>query len=827
MKVLSLRTHLLFIFLYVMPAILIAQANPGKNKAGTTGPVTHIQYHGKTIELNDHALYVNAKLKKANLGPYTFNTLQELAANAKSGTESTPTVVYLEPDVYWTDDPKDSNADNHLIGLVMPQAYMTMIGLSDNPEHTIIAGNRGQMAGSRGNWNVIGLGNGFHAYNITFGNYCNVDLVYGPDPSKNHPKRQTTITQAQTITNAGTEKADKWLFKNCRFVSFLNLLAGRAHREFFDKCFFQCTDDAIGSGDVTVYRNCTFNFYANHPSPGGSTIIQAYLGCRFIGMLRDAGANSTIFYAKRNAAFPTIDGVFTGNLTRLEWTDNLNDDVRQYVYHNTLHGKPVAISAARPELSVTLTPETLKPYKVGTEYNIYNLLREDDDWDPAGQKTKLAAYANLPYRLILRAANPKLKTEEATTVSYAIYPERVKASTPIKWSVSDPKILSLTVNDNGTVTVTGHNATENTQRAYVQALTAGGIVGAAYIDVLANPLPAPALTNKLKVNEPANGSVSVDYALNLGKRADQSLISWYRATSPEGTDTIPVAVSRLNKPLKAYPLTTGDVGYYLVAKLEPKHATSLTGNAVTAISRKITDKDVLTKNIHTDFQNIAVQRSTSVRDGWWTLDTFHPADLGSEFNWPPGPGNAWTYGLGDDGTADRYGLITVSRGARLLYAQAGTYGDMSVTVNMSPHKRSGQGFGSATGQFADVYIKFDAKTLTGYGLRIQRTPAYGEGVKLTLYKFMNGVGTPISKEVYSSAFVPGCTVKLSVKGTQLSAHVTSTTPQQQVQKEEGLVHDVNLTAAIDKNTFGGAGLQHTGTVSPGNRLMLQGFDIDY
>ena len=152
---------------------------------------------------------------------------------------------------------------------------------------------------------------------------------------------------------------------------------------------------------------------------------------------------------------------------------------------------------------------------------------------------------------------------------------------------------------------------------------------------------------------------------------------------------------------------------------------------------------------------------------------------------------------------------------------------MAVTVKMSPEKRAGQGFGSATGQYADVYIKFDAKTLTGYGLRIQRTPDYGEGVKCTLYKFVNGVGSPISKSVFSSAFVPGCIVKLRAIGNQLTADVTSTTPQQQVQQEEGLTHVVNLSAVIDKNTFGGAGLQHTGTVSPGNRLMLEGFDIDY
>ena len=60
------------------------------------------------------------------------------------------------------------------------------------------------MNGAIGNWNTIGIaGSDFKAENITFGNYCNVDLEYAPDPSKNHKKRCSSITQAQVILPVG------------------------------------------------------------------------------------------------------------------------------------------------------------------------------------------------------------------------------------------------------------------------------------------------------------------------------------------------------------------------------------------------------------------------------------------------------------------------------------------------------------------------------------------------------------------------------------------------------------------------------------------------
>jgi len=794
-------------------------------------PVNSIQYKGKTIKLSDKALYVNAKLADGNLGKYAFKSLQDVAAAAKDGTEQEPTVIYIEPDVYWTDNPTLPNSENKLIGLTFPQANITMIGLSDNPDYTIIAGNRGQMAGAIGNWNTIGIGDGFHAYNITFGNYCNVDLVYTPNPDKNHTKRQETITQAQVITKAHAGEMDKWLFENCKFISFLNVFArsNEPHRAYYKDCFFQCTDDAIGTGDMNVFNNCYFKFYSNHPSGSASNIIQVYLSCTFESVLRDSAANSTIFFAKKNDTFGIIDGVFIGNANRLEWTDNPSDEARHYVYNNSLNGKPALISTTKPELSVYLKGESLQAFKVGKAYNIFNLLRGNDNWDPENQRGRLSQYADLPYRLQVKADKTQLKaeTQEKATISYVIYPKRVVGKTGIKWTVSDSSLLSIIVNEDETVTVTGANNSLDTLRGYVKAETPQGIESVAYIEVLPTPLKAPAFDKIVSIKEPEIGKVTIDYSLD-SELEDYSVINWYRAKLPKGSDSIQVAVTRLNEPLKTYKLTTGDIGYYLVASVAPKTRSSLTGKPIRVISRKIVESDILSKSIYTDFKNLPVQRTDKIREGFWVVDTHRPEDLSKDFEWEPGRGNGWTYGLGHAGTFDRYGLMTTGRGARLLYAQTGPYKDMSLELALSPHKSAGQGFGSATGQYVDIYIKFDAHTLTGYGLRIQRTPAFGNGVRFTLYKFVNGAGTAISDFIDSSVFVPGCKVLLSVTGNKLNAHVTTSSKQEQDQKDSGLIHEVNLSAIIDNNTFGGFGVQHTGSVaSDGNRLMLERILIEY
>ena len=62
----------------------------------------------------------------------------------------------------------------------------------------MIAANKGQSHGCIGNYTMLHFeGDGLYLENLTIGNYCNVDLEYPLDPSKNRPKRCKAVTQAQ------------------------------------------------------------------------------------------------------------------------------------------------------------------------------------------------------------------------------------------------------------------------------------------------------------------------------------------------------------------------------------------------------------------------------------------------------------------------------------------------------------------------------------------------------------------------------------------------------------------------------------------------------
>ena len=149
-----------------------------------------IYYNGESVTLSEHALYVNQNL--ASSSGYSYKTLQEAVANAIPGTKDNPTIIYLEPDVYWTDDyTKTEDRDkNDLIGLIIPQAYITLVGMTGNRDDVVIASDRGQNAGANGNFNTIGVGDGFHAKDKT----CNDTRLSAPATAvrKRRPELSTS-----------------------------------------------------------------------------------------------------------------------------------------------------------------------------------------------------------------------------------------------------------------------------------------------------------------------------------------------------------------------------------------------------------------------------------------------------------------------------------------------------------------------------------------------------------------------------------------------------------------------------------------------------------
>jgi hypothetical protein len=115
---------------------------------------------------------------------------------------------------------------------------------------------------------------------------------------------------------------------------------------------------------------------------------------------------------------------------------------------------------------------------------------------------------------------------------------------------------------------------------------------------------------------------------------DQSLISWHRCSDAKGNNPIEVAVSRFNEPFIDYKLSSGDAGYYIMAKIQPKHLRSETGKAIPVVLQQSISLAAIKTDPHTlvtDFKNISTRNQPSILPGFFTWDHLTPAESDRRF----------------------------------------------------------------------------------------------------------------------------------------------------------------------------------------------------
>ncbi|MDE6560293.1 MAG: hypothetical protein K2K75_02810, partial [Muribaculaceae bacterium] len=235
-----------------------------------------VDFDGTTYELSDNTFLLDRE------GIYGCAKAYSEASELFSKINSTggKATVLVAPSVYWVDDPEDTKVRTDKNGT--PYAVrlncdtITIIGLSKNPEDVVFAVNRGQTQGAVGNFTMFHFsGKSLDIENITFGNYCNVDLIYHRNPDLNRNKRKDAIVQAQIGICDGT---DRLYAENCRFISRLNLCPFiGARRSLYDNCYFECTDDAL-SGSA-IYLDCRFTFFSSKPFYSTAETGAVFLNC--------------------------------------------------------------------------------------------------------------------------------------------------------------------------------------------------------------------------------------------------------------------------------------------------------------------------------------------------------------------------------------------------------------------------------------------------------------------------------------------------------------------------------------------------------------------
>lgn len=829
------------LLLTLLLALSIAYSPAKRKYSGLdpTHPITFlgnkIKYDGKTIELNERTIYVDGNLTDKKLKKYknVYKSFREAAQHFVDGTEQEPMRVYIAPYVYWVDDPDTPSVVMgkgriEPIGMEIRCENLHLIGLAEDARNIVLASKRGHMQGAVGNFTMLEFfGDGLQISNMTLGNFCNVDLDYPLKPELSIAKRSNSITQAHVAYSHG----DKVVARNVRFISRLNMnpLSG-AKRLFFDHCHMECTDDALANNGV--YLSCTIDLYGQKPFYTTHKCGAVFLDCDFT-----VYSGSKMMFTKVSGPLTIINSRYkAADNTSIAWTTYPDKTLRCYTSNFLFNGMPYKIGANNPQNTIDIYDKPLIDAFVTkkdgqTFYNIANLLGGDDGWDPTNSNP---AGRQMPTALLLDKSDLQLRTGDgevtvkATPMRHSGYEWKGK-HIPIHWSVPEgyEQYVRLSAAEGDSITIESTNETDETVTFCVEAYTDEGLHAAVEVTTKPKLLPQPRFIRSPRiVMSDDKKSLYVDYAIDLQGRKDLSEITWWRASKADGSDTIPIIVSRDGIPETTYPLTPPDNNSYIFVSVEPHHLRSLdedkTMKASLYVGNVVTDRQM---PIDTDFRTMPTSNQPRILPGCWTLDGHKPIDT-AEFEWAFNPDkDMWEYSEGRYGAVG-YGLQQSQRGARLMYQPAGVsgaYGDMSVILDVDPSKNAGQGFGSATGQYMDVCIKFDPNTLTGYALRIIRTPKHNKAVDFMLVKYENGNVEPITEPITAGCYRTGCTILLDIKGSVFTASAVTAKP---LLSDIPLSKSVSLQADIKPNSYGGFAIQHTGTAGDGT-TMLHRLRIDW
>lgn len=812
-----------------------------------TASARDITFGGKTYTLSAKTLLVDSRLTPSDSASgFAFRTIQEAVARLTDGTATEPMTVLFAPGVYWVNDPKTpevatASDGREPRGMEITCQRLHFIGLCDDARDVVLASQRGQTQGAVGNFTMFFFhGDDLRFENMTLGNFCNVDLDYPRDPRLSVKKRNDAIVQA----HVGYVWGDRLYCHNVRFMSRLNLNPlSCARRALYDHCHFECTDDALTYNGI--YVRCTFDFYGQKPFYTTESCGSAMLGCHF----RAVGGFRPLWFCKADGPLAVVDCQYeTPFEATVGWANYPFVYRRSYQANFSLNGRPYTIGGRGARTVEIDNLPLLRAFRIieaggDTIYNTYNLVKGNDNWDPQGLLPRLRATGvahadDFPTAMLMNVSDTLLTTAEAKgpltlratpRLSGNYAPKSAWArSLPLTWRVESgyEGMVRTEVQADGSLTVIPTNETDTTARFTIEAATPEGLRAACRLTVRPATLPAPAIVGKPKIII-SSGEATLAYQLRLEGRKDCSDISWWRGHRADGKDAVCVAVTT-GKPLDRYRITRDDDGCYLSARLMPAHTHSAKTEPLAVLSKKKisvkADNSGATREMTTDFSSLPTQWQPMVAAGYWTVDGCKPDDT-AEFPWEFSRERPmWEYAEGFNGAVG-LGLLQAQRGARLRYTPKDSLcGDMTLRLTVDPTKTAGQGFGSATGQYLDICLKMDCRTLTGYGLRIFRTPANSKAVDFQLISYTGGRATPISEAVTSDCYRTGCHITLqytlAARANPAKARLTAEvyTDSKAISSPD-LPHRVSLSADVNATTNAGLYIQHTGSTGESTTML--------
>ena len=498
-------------------------------------------YTGVKFDTTNYAYdyLVDSSLSQDDPANKKFKTLEAAYAAAPAGTPDKPTVIGIKPDVYLMH--VDESAP---YSLQITKNYITILGLTDDRRKVVLADNRGNKEGATNNGYIFDVNaTGFSMINLTVVRLLQPRLRISRRPLEEPSYALDVITQAVAIQMQG----DKHVYSHVAFLSRLDTTFIRTTRSYFTNVFIEGTDDFLGGGTVGVFNDSEIYF------PTGSGVMSA-VGLTFI---------NTVFKASRGLEFykgfgnpdTLIDCTMPVDtpqspVTWMAWDVlPVNQNLFSLTYHvKDANGKPTRIrdkikGPPTYMLSRELSDEEVKAF------NPWNLLRAAlpngpvDDWDPANVRAKYQNDGSDVFRMavtgpsptgdipgggpfVSRAVSPTVRTGSTdATITATVLPSRAQ-HTPITWSTASSLVtLSPTPATRSpsaaTIRPTAPSGSPSRRRpptAFTSWSTStwSRIHRSAEIHTPVRSIAAPLRRQGYACN----------YALDLGGREDQSLITW-------------------------------------------------------------------------------------------------------------------------------------------------------------------------------------------------------------------------------------------------------------------------------------------------------------
>ena len=586
--------------------------------------------------------------------------------------------------------------------------------------------------------------------NITLVNGCNIDFQY---KDIFLPKVSSVITQAYAF---GGWNMDRLEIENSKFYSILDTFDLKNVKEVSIRdSYIQGNNDFIAVGERTGYYNCTFRNMGPCPmwsAPEGYMIFDQ---CTF----RLDDDVEQFSFTKRGGNMAFLNSRIYGRPEMLQMEIEPQRESRYYLYHTTYNDKPAVFRGFEESFVELSEPE----YAI-VHNRAFNSLK-------------------------LKIEGPEQIRKKAVFQLDQI-PDSVCSTDNIQCRQERDRIFVSS-------SVTGKD-----QPAFLE-VRAGFLRQKIYFSVVGEKVLDPCITKELSARM-EDGKLTVDYCVACtGEIQDLSFVEvfqndrlLYRMTKHEGISLLPSDIGR---------------SFRLVL------------HALTEETREYVCNPLSIGPVRPE----DIKRSLIVKDfsGYMLEDREHLYAAKSEFSYlgeevpnfvrfslkkePP-----FTYTWGTDNAKGIRGLLYTGRGACLVYPIREKVRRLSLSFDLAVEKSSGEGFGSANGQYLELFTDYDPLTLSGTALRLEREASTARGVFMSVRNYGNGTNRLVGEKLFTRSYKTPCRISAEFDGRALTFCLT----------HQDSTDSLSVPCGHMVSAFM---LRCSGTTGIGNRFLLLGMNLEY